>query len=114
MAVLQFVYKNDQQLELLSSFAVAGVDGTLKYHRGMRGKQFKGKVIAKTGSMKGVANLLGVVKAEQGDRLFVLTLNGYNPPQSSLSSELARDKNASKSLFEKAFFETILKSPLTN
>ncbi|GLS89569.1 D-alanyl-D-alanine carboxypeptidase DacB [Psychromonas marina] len=112
MSVLQFIYNNDVQFDLLSSFSVAGVDGTLKYHRGVRGKQFKGKVIAKTGSMKGVANLLGVVRAEQGDRLFVLTLNGYSEPQSALTSELARDKAASKYLFENAFFETILRTPL--
>ena len=112
MSVLQFVYKNESQLDLLSSFSVAGVDGTLKYHKGVRGKQFKGKVIAKTGSMKGVANLLGVVKSPQGDRLFVLILNGYSKPEVPLPSELIRDKNASKYRFENAFFETILNSPL--
>lgn len=113
MSVLQFVYKKDAQFDLLSRLPVAGVDGTLKYHRGVRGKQFKGKIIAKTGSMKGVANMLGVVKTDQGDRLFVLMLNGYNKPQSVLSSELARNENASKTLFEKAFFETVMKSPLS-
>lgn len=112
MSVLQFVYKNDKQFELLSSFSIAGVDGTLKYHKGVRGKQFKGKVIAKTGSMKGVANLLGVVKTDQGDRLFVLILNGYNKPQSLLKSDVARDEKASKYRFENAFFETILHSPI--
>jgi D-alanyl-D-alanine carboxypeptidase/D-alanyl-D-alanine-endopeptidase (penicillin-binding protein 4) len=112
MSVLKFVYKNDIQFDLLSSFSVAGVDGTLKYHRGVKGKQFKGKVIAKTGSMKGVANLLGVVKTAQGDRLFVLMLNGYNKPENELQSTLKRESNASKYLFEKAFFETILNTPL--
>ena len=112
MSVLHYVYQNDKQLSLLSSFSIAGVDGTLKYHRGVRGDQFKGKVIAKTGSMKGVANLLGVVKAEQGDRLFVLILNGYNKPNALLPSEVIRDENASKYRFENAFFETILNSPL--
>jgi len=112
MSVLKFVYKNDKQFELLSSFSVAGIDGTLKYHKGVRGKQFKGKVFAKTGSMKGVANLLGVVKSEQGDRLFVLILNGYSKPKSVLTSELLRDEKASKYRFENAFFETILNSPV--
>ncbi|MCP4323893.1 MAG: D-alanyl-D-alanine carboxypeptidase/D-alanyl-D-alanine-endopeptidase [Psychromonas sp.] len=111
MSVLQFVYKNDKQFDLLSSFSVAGIDGTLKYHKGVRGKQFKGKVIAKTGSMKGVANLLGVVKTKQGDRLFVLILNGYNKHKSQLTSEILRDEKASKYRFESAFFETILNSP---
>jgi len=105
MEVLQFVYHNDKQLKLLSSFAIAGVDGTLQYHRGIRGKKFKGRVIAKTGSMKGVANLLGVVKTEQGDRLFVLILNGYNEPQQELTTER---KTQSKYIFENAFFNNIL------
>jgi D-alanyl-D-alanine carboxypeptidase/D-alanyl-D-alanine-endopeptidase (penicillin-binding protein 4) len=111
MSVVQFIYKNDLQLDLLSSFSIAGIDGTLKYHKGVRDKQFTGKVIAKTGSMKGVANLLGLVKSDYGDRLFVLILNGYNNPKSALESTLSRNEKASKYRFENAFFETILNSP---
>ena len=105
MSVLNYVYKNDHKLKLLSSFSVAGVDGTLKYHKGVRGKLFNGKVIAKTGSMKGVANLLGVVNSEQGDRLFVLLLNGYNLPD---TSEGSGEEKTNKYLFQRAFFETIM------
>jgi D-alanyl-D-alanine carboxypeptidase/D-alanyl-D-alanine-endopeptidase (penicillin-binding protein 4) len=108
MSVMRFIYQNDRQLELLSSFSIAGVDGTLKYHKGVRDKKFKGKIMAKTGSMKGVANLLGLVKTTYGDRLFVLILNGYNKPKSTLESSLPRDEKASKYRFENAFFETIL------
>ena len=105
MSVLNYVYKNDHKLKLLSSFAVAGVDGTLKNHRGMRGGLFNGKLIAKTGSMKGVANLLGVVNSKQGDRLFVLILNGYNLPDSSAGGG---QEKANKYLFQQAFFKTIM------
>ncbi|WP_413700087.1 D-alanyl-D-alanine carboxypeptidase/D-alanyl-D-alanine-endopeptidase [Psychromonas sp. KJ10-10] len=108
MSVLNYVYQHDKQLELLSSFSIAGVDGTLKYHKGVRGKQFKRKVIAKTGSMKGVANLLGVVHSDKGDRLFVMMLNGYNKPEGALESALPRDENASQYQFENAFFQRIL------
>lgn len=107
MSVLNYVYKNDHKLKLLASFAVAGVDGTLKNHRGMRGGLLSGKVIAKTGSMKGVANLLGVVKSKQGDRLFVLILNGYNEPDPSAGS--GKEK-ANKYLFQQAFFKTIMEA----
>lgn len=107
MSVLDYVYKNDAQLKLLSSFAVAGVDGTLKHYKGMRGPLFKGKVRAKTGSMKGVANILGVLKSKQGDRLFVLILNGYNLPDSSVVTE--QQKN-NKYVFQQAFFEKIMKA----
>lgn len=110
MSVLSYVYQHNKQLELLSTFSIAGVDGTLKYHKGVRGKQFKGKVIAKTGSMKGVANLLGVVHSDKGDRLFVMMLNGYNKSEADLVSTLPRHKNSSQYLFENAFFEKILNS----
>lgn len=111
MSVLQFVYKNDKQLGLLSHFSIAGVDGTLKYHRGVGGKQFRGKMIAKTGSMKGIANLLGVVKSNYGDRLFVLMLNGYNEANILLTEAPQTYKNSAKYLFESAFFENVLNSP---
>ncbi|MCG6201458.1 D-alanyl-D-alanine carboxypeptidase/D-alanyl-D-alanine-endopeptidase [Psychromonas antarctica] len=109
MTVLEYVYHNDSRLNLLSSFSVAGIDGTLKYHQGVRGKLLKGKIIAKTGSMQGVANLLGVVKRDHGDRLFVLILNGYNLAETALSEHKEKDKKISKYHFEQAFFEAIIK-----
>ncbi|MEH6451977.1 MAG: D-alanyl-D-alanine carboxypeptidase/D-alanyl-D-alanine-endopeptidase [Psychromonas sp.] len=108
MSVLNYVYKNDDKLNLLSTFAVAGVDGTMKYHRGLRGDLLKGKVIAKTGSMKGVANLLGVVESKQGPRLFVLMLNGYNLTEEDARSPSSRGVKAPKYRFEQAFFEQIM------
>jgi D-alanyl-D-alanine carboxypeptidase/D-alanyl-D-alanine-endopeptidase (penicillin-binding protein 4) len=108
MSVLNYVYKNDQKLNLLSTFAVAGVDGTLKYHRGLSGELLKGKVIAKTGSMKGVANLLGVVESKQGPRLFVLMLNGYNLTDEEAKSASFKGAKAPKHRFEQAFFEKIM------
>ena len=108
MSVMKFVYTQDKQLGLINSFAIAGIDGTLKYHRGVNTAALKGKVIAKTGSLKGVANLVGLVKGEAGDRLFVLMLNGYNPENSSVDANIPRHQKASVYLFEKAFFERIL------
>lgn len=105
MAVLTYVYNNDPQLKLLSSFSVAGVDGTLKHYRAMRGELFTGKVRAKTGSMKGVANLLGVVNSKQGDRLFVLILNAYNLPAGTVDGG---QEKANKYLFQEAFFKTLM------
>jgi len=111
MSVLRFVYKHDEQLGLLSSFSVAGIDGTLKYHKGVRGKQFKGKVIAKTGSLKGVANLLGVVKSPLGERLFVLMINGYYKPKKIPLKQSTSAEEPPIYRFEQAFFETILNHP---
>ena len=107
MSVMQFVYQQDKKLGLIETFSVSGVDGTLKYHRGVNAPELKGKVIAKTGSLKGVANLAGIVKSESGDKLFVLMTNGYNPVNSSVKAKLPRDKKASIYLFEKAFFNRI-------
>lgn len=104
MSVLNYVYHNDNTLQLLSTFPVAGVDGTLKHHKGISGKRFNGKIMAKTGSMKGVTNLLGVVKSDRGDRLFVLMLNGYH----AFEPKLERSKRAPKYIFQRAFFNTIM------
>lgn len=105
MSVLEYVYYHDNKLNLLHNFSIAGVDGTLKHHKGVKGKEFKGRIIAKTGSMNGVANLLGVAKTDHGNRLFVIIINGYNLPQEQYKSPLPRDEKASKYLFEQAFFK---------
>lgn len=110
MKVLRFVYQHDQQLNLLSSLSVAGVDGTLRYHPALRAEQFKGKVMAKTGSMKGVANLVGVAKTAQGDRLFVLMLNGYQELPAT-ANNVKRRSDAPKHRFTHAFFDTLLNTP---
>ncbi|WP_019615857.1 D-alanyl-D-alanine carboxypeptidase/D-alanyl-D-alanine endopeptidase [Psychromonas ossibalaenae] len=104
MSVLNYVYLNDNKLNLLSTFSVAGIDGTLQYHQALRRDLFKSKIIAKTGSMKGVTNLLGIVKSLQGDRLFVLILNGYNTESSG------KNKTEPKYHFEQAFFEKMMSS----
>ena len=108
MSVMQFIYKKDKQLGLISSFSISGVDGTLKYHKGFNAPALKGKIIAKSGSLKGVSNLMGIVKTKQGDKLFVLMVNGYNRKNRSINATIPRDEKASIYLFEKAFFKHIL------
>ncbi|RBW41381.1 D-alanyl-D-alanine carboxypeptidase/D-alanyl-D-alanine-endopeptidase [Psychromonas sp. B3M02] len=107
MSVMKFVYQQDAKLGLLGSLSVAGVDGTLKYHKGVNSKALKGKIIAKTGSLKGVANLVGIVKTPTGDKLFVLMINGYNQANSVTNAVIPRVEKASVYLFEKAFFKHI-------
>ena len=113
MSVMQFVYASNNQLKLLDTFSISGVDGTLKYHKGVNAKKLKGKVIAKTGSLKGVANLVGIVKSRFGDKLFVLMINGYNKPNNWIDVDSPRDPEASLYLFEKAFFNKIYNSKST-
>lgn len=109
MEVMSYVYRNNKQLDLLSSFSIAGVDGTLKYRSGYRSAPFKGNVIAKTGSLKGVANLVGIVKSKQGDKLFVLMINGYNNELENVLTSASKElQQGTVSSFEKAFFEKVL------
>jgi len=67
----------------------------------------KGNILAKTGSLKGVTNLVGVVKSKTGDKLFVMMINGYNTAYSKVDAAIPRQKNASVTLFEKEFFNRI-------
>ncbi|MBP1934794.1 D-alanyl-D-alanine carboxypeptidase/D-alanyl-D-alanine endopeptidase [Ammoniphilus resinae] len=65
---------------------IAGVDGTLE----KRWAQSPFDLKAKTGSMSGVYNLAGYLRAENGDKLaFVLFLNGINDAQEAV---LLQDK----------------------
>ncbi|GIU17270.1 MULTISPECIES: D-alanyl-D-alanine carboxypeptidase/D-alanyl-D-alanine-endopeptidase [unclassified Shewanella] len=73
--------KQDKQLNfLIDQLPIAGKTGTLTYRRGYTSTPLKGVVLAKTGSMMGVANLAGFIK--QDGRLtqaFVILENGHSP-----------------------------------
>ncbi|AGH80412.1 D-alanyl-D-alanine carboxypeptidase/D-alanyl-D-alanine-endopeptidase [Psychromonas sp. CNPT3] len=103
MKVLNYIYKHDKTLHILASFPIAGKDGTLKYHRGVHDTLLTEKVIAKTGSMKGVSNLLGRVSTARGDMLFVVLLNAYVPLKSASVSVLV-----SKDHFQREFLKRIV------
>jgi len=109
MSVMKFVYTHNKKLDLISSFSVSGVDGTLKYHKGVNTKAWKAKIIAKTGSLKGVANLVGIAKGESGDKLFVLMINGYNKVAPLVAADSAHRAKEPLHVFEKAFFNKMLK-----
>ncbi len=83
MQVLQYIAKNDQQLNFISMLPLAGYDGTLRYRGGLHEAGVDGKVSAKTGSLQGVYNLAGFMTTASGQRVaFVQYLSGYAvPPQ---------------------------------
>ncbi len=61
--------------EFMSSFPIAGVDGTLKER--LKGVLNSGRVRAKTGGLSGVVGLAGFVSTQkEGIRLFVFMYNG--------------------------------------
>ncbi|WP_242065905.1 D-alanyl-D-alanine carboxypeptidase/D-alanyl-D-alanine-endopeptidase [Moritella sp. F3] len=79
-SVLAYTIKHDDKLQLLATMPIAGVDGTLQYRRGLLTKQLTGNIVAKTGSLKGLSNLVGIVKTQKNHMVpFVLMVSGYNP-----------------------------------
>lgn len=81
MKVLQYIAKNDQQLNFISMLPLAGYDGTLRYRGGLHEAGLDGKVSAKTGSLQGVYNLAGFMTTASGQRVaFVQYLSGYAVP----------------------------------
>ncbi|ETX01204.1 D-alanyl-D-alanine carboxypeptidase/D-alanyl-D-alanine endopeptidase [Candidatus Entotheonella palauensis] len=78
LEVLIYIYRHDNALRLLQHLPIAGVDGTLQRRRSLR--HLKGKVMAKTGTIKQVSSLAGFLTTAQGRKLaFVLLINGYLP-----------------------------------
>jgi len=104
--VLEYIINHDDELQLLNTMPISGVDGTLQYRRGLLTKKLTGKVVAKTGSLKGLSNLVGIVKTEKNHMVpFVLMVSGYNPKP--------RDANEPKqpsplTQYSAAFFNTIV------
>ncbi|BBU94293.1 serine-type D-Ala-D-Ala carboxypeptidase [Providencia rettgeri] len=83
MEILQFIAKNDQQLDFISMLPLAGHDGTLRYRGGFDEAGVNGKVSAKTGALQGVYNLAGFITTASGQRVaFVQFISAYAVPQS--------------------------------
>ncbi|WP_105602754.1 D-alanyl-D-alanine carboxypeptidase/D-alanyl-D-alanine endopeptidase, partial [Cronobacter sakazakii] len=61
MQVLQYIARNDSQLNFISMLPLAGHDGSLLYRAGLHEAGVDGKVSAKTGSLQGVYNLAGFI-----------------------------------------------------
>ena len=104
--VLEYAIKHDDKLALLDTMPISGVDGTLQYRRGLLSKKLTGKVVAKTGSLKGLSNLVGIVKTEKNHMVpFVLMVSGYNP----ISREANKTTQASPlTQYSAAFFNMIV------
>ena len=87
MQVLQFIAKNDQQLDYISMLPLAGHDGTLRYRGGLDEAGVNGKVSAKTGALQGVYNLAGFITTASGEKVaFIQFISAYAVPQSQYNS----------------------------
>lgn len=109
--VLEYVISHDDKLQLLTSMPISGVDGTLQYRRGLLTKKLTGKVVAKTGSLKGLSNLVGIVKTEQDHMVpFVLMVSGYNPVENAQLDSNKANQASPLSQYSAAFFNTIVEN----
>ena len=104
--VLEYIISHDDELQLLNTMPISGVDGTLQYRRGLLTKKLTGKIVAKTGSLKGLSNLVGIVKTEKNHMVpFVLMVSGYNPQP----RDADKPKQPSPlTQYSAAFFNTIV------
>jgi len=82
MNLLDYVYKDMTLMpEVLSSLAIAGVDGTMRSR--MKSTQAKGNLRAKTGSINGVSTLVGYVQGKRGELLaFSVMMNDHGKTSS--------------------------------
>ncbi|MGC4377155.1 D-alanyl-D-alanine carboxypeptidase/D-alanyl-D-alanine-endopeptidase [Fictibacillus sp. Mic-4] len=75
LAFLRYVKKQSYWPFVEKSLPIAGVDGTLKNR--MKKTEAENNLQAKTGSMSGVNNMVGFVKAKNGDQIaFAILMNG--------------------------------------
>ncbi|WED22421.1 serine-type D-Ala-D-Ala carboxypeptidase [Vibrio sp. JC009] len=111
--ILNYIWRNDNQLALLQLLPNSGESGTLKYRRSMRKEPVKGHLKAKSGSLYGSYNMAGYVLDDSGQpkATFVQFVTDYYPPK--------RDDNQKATtpaifLFEKAFYTDLIKLSLKN
>lgn len=100
--VLNFIARNDDQLHLLDSLAVAGTNGTLQYRSSMRKPPIKGAIIAKSGSLYATHNMagFGLNKSGKPTTLFVQLVSDYFPEKEDNSTELKK--------FEQGFYQYVV------
>ena len=75
--LLEMMDRSRWRQEFIAALPVAGIDGTLRNR--MRDGPARGRVIAKTGSLRGVSALSGYAETIAGERLiFALVMNGFD------------------------------------
>lgn len=109
--ILTYIAAHDDQLGLLKHFAISGVDGSMQYKKGLLTPLLKGNIRAKTGSMKGVSNLVGFATTKQNKSVpFVLMINNYNLSQAQKERLLTDHQPSPLTQYFTAFFSYIVKS----
>ncbi|WP_424406112.1 serine-type D-Ala-D-Ala carboxypeptidase [Pasteurella sp. PK-2025] len=105
LQVLEYIAKHEAQLQLMDSFPIAGVDGTLSGRGSLIQPPLVKNVIAKTGALKGVYNLAGFMTNARGETIaFVQFINGY-----STGDFESKTKRAPLVQFESGLYNAIYK-----
>ncbi|WP_052122325.1 serine-type D-Ala-D-Ala carboxypeptidase [Chelonobacter oris] len=107
LQTLNYISANEQRLNLLATFPIAGHDGTLSGRGSMGQAPLAKNLIAKTGALKGVYNLAGFMQNAKGERIaFVQFINGYST--GDLESKTKRSPLVN---FEKGVFTALYQEP---
>lgn len=105
--VLNYIWKNDDQLGLLKLMPISGQNGTLIYRNSMRKAPIKGQILGKSGSIFGSHNMVGYGLNSEGTpaATFVQFISDYHytPPESSAPS------TSPITQFEQAFYSDVIK-----
>ncbi|WGE32408.1 serine-type D-Ala-D-Ala carboxypeptidase [Actinobacillus genomosp. 2] len=100
LQALEYIAKNEQNLQLFDTFPIAGVDGTLSGRGSIAVEPLAKNLIAKTGSLKGVYNLAGFMKNARGERIaFVQFVNGYSTGELESKTKRAALVNFEQNLY---------------
>jgi D-alanyl-D-alanine carboxypeptidase/D-alanyl-D-alanine-endopeptidase (penicillin-binding protein 4) len=79
LSVLNFIQKNDAELDFIKLLPSSQVDGTLAWRRSVTAPMMKNKVHAKTGTITGTSNLAGFIDTAGGQRkAFVMFQRGLS------------------------------------
>lgn len=104
--VLEYIWRNEEQLQFISLLPKAGKSGTLKYRRSMRKAPIVGQLQAKSGSLYGSYNMAGYVLNNSGKpkATFVQFVTDYYPEK----KEDANNTLPPIFQFEKAFYNDLI------
>lgn len=82
MKVITYIYQHDDNLGLMKDLPVAGLTGTLRYRQSVRQEPIKQHLAAKSGSLYGTFNLVGVMTSKSGKPFLVVQfVTNYLPPE---------------------------------
>jgi D-alanyl-D-alanine carboxypeptidase/D-alanyl-D-alanine-endopeptidase (penicillin-binding protein 4) len=74
VAVLRNIYNSRAWVDYKQTLAVGGVDGTISKY--FKDEKYKGRIIGKTGYIKGVRTFSGIARTDGGDYIFSILTSG--------------------------------------